>query len=228
MTGIFFQFLPELESEARLMISNLLPYLHHHYGDTAQKCFTPAAVERLAECKWDPETGTIVGAYDEEINFLDESDLMAQYIASKAPSKSPTLPSPSTSYKPNLTPPPKTTLQTTAYGNDDDSVSTLGNHTARKWTSVPSPSSLRSPPSIPNTISHTDKLPSVSDERSLGSVSTLNTRVSSIEGHMQELTGTMEHIKNMLAILANPKATQDGDPRPLKDAGQGDLAGESS
>ena len=32
MSGITFQFLPELESEARLMISNLLPFLNQHYG----------------------------------------------------------------------------------------------------------------------------------------------------------------------------------------------------
>ena len=36
MGGTIFQFLPELESEARLMLSNLLPYLHHHYGDIAK------------------------------------------------------------------------------------------------------------------------------------------------------------------------------------------------
>ena len=50
MAGISFQFIPELESEARLMISNLLPYLHYHYGEIANKCFTPSAVERLSEC----------------------------------------------------------------------------------------------------------------------------------------------------------------------------------
>ena len=229
MAGISFQFLPELESEARLMISNLLPYLNHHYGDISNKCFTPSAVERLSDCKWDPEAGTIVGTYDEEINFLDESDLMAQYISSKS-IPSVTTASPTTSInKLPVSPPPKTNfLHATAYGNDEDSVSTLGNHTARKWSVGPSPSPMRSPTSIPNTITHTGHPSSSADDRSLGSVSTLNTRVNSIEGHMQELTGTMEHIKQMLTILANPKTTQDGDPRSLESAGQGDLAGDSS
>ena len=49
-----------------------------------------------------------------------------------------------------------------------------------------------------------------------------------MEGHIQELTGTMESIKQMLTLLANPKAAQDGDPRPLVNAGQGDLAGDAS
>ena len=77
--GITFQFLPELESEARLMISNLLPYLHYLYGDQTKQCFTPSAVDRLSKCKWDPQTNSIIGAYDDEINFLDDSDIMAQY-----------------------------------------------------------------------------------------------------------------------------------------------------
>ena len=195
MAGITSQFLPELESEARLMISNLLPYLHHHYGDAANQCFTPSAVERLADCKWDPESGAIIGTYDEEINFLDESDLMAQYISSKPPAN-PTLSDPNTSQlKPPPATPPHSNLHNTAYGNDDDSVSTLGNNTTRKWSAGQSPSSYRSPPPVPNTISRSDTFVSPSDDRSTGSVSTLNTRVNSIEGHMQELTGTMEHIK---------------------------------
>ena len=227
--GVSFQFLPELESEARLMISNLLPYVNHHYGDTANQCFTPSAVDRLKECTWDPEAGVIVGAFDEEINFLDEDDLMAQYISTKSPPPA-TLPAPQlNSPNPPTTPlkslPP---LTTTAYGNDDDSVSTLGNHTTRKWSPGKSPSPLRSPITVTNISHSTEKLQHISDDRSLGSVSTLNTRVNSIEGHMQELTGTMEHIKHMLTLLANPKAAQDGDPRPLDNAGQGDLAGDAS
>ena len=227
--GISFQFLPELESEARLMISNLLPYLNHHYGEISNQCFTPSAVERLKECKWDPDTGTIIGAYDEEINFLDEDDIMAQYISTKTPPPGTLPPSQPTTLNPLSTPLKQPSpLNTTAYGHDDDSVSTLGNHTTRKWSAGPSPSPLRPPTTIPNSIPTTEKPQSSSDDRSLGSISTLNTRVNSIEGHMQELTGTMEHIKQMLTLIANPKANQDGDPRSLVNAGQGDLAGDSS
>ena len=228
MSGISFQFLPELESEARLMISNLLPYLNYHHGNKVNQCFTPAAVERLADCKWDPEAGSVVGAYDDEITFLDESDLMAQYISSKTQS-TPTTPNNTnnTSNQPNVIKNPAP-LTTTAYGNDEDSVSTLGQHTTRKWTATASPSPIRSPFSVPNTISHTKSPPNISDDRSTGSVSTLNTRINSIEGQFQELSGTMEHIKNMLNLLANPKTTQDGDPRSLESAGQGNLAGEPS
>ena len=226
-SGITFQFLPELESEARLMISNLLPYLHYHHGEQTKQCFTPSAVDRLADCKWDPDAGSIIGAYDDEINFLDESDIMAQYISSKTSS------TPTTSNQVNPTPPtvnPSSTnkLHNTAYGNDEDSVSTLGNHTTKKWTT----SQLHTPPrqqiSIPNTIAPSSKPPSNSDERSLGSISTLNTRLNSIEGQYQELSGTMEHIKQMLDILANSKTTRDEDPRSSPNASQGNLAGDPS
>ena len=224
--GISFQFLPELESEARLMISNLLPYLHFHHGDIAKKCFTPSAVERLDDCHWDPNTGTITGAFDDEINFLDDSDLMAQYISSKAsPPPNPTL-TPSTPTKSNTdTPNNPTKLNFTAYGNDDDSVSTLGNNTSRKWSpniAPPHPS----PSAIPNTISRNEQT-TATDDRSNGSISTLNTRINSIEGQFQELSGTMEHIKNMLNMLTNSSTKQDGDPRYSTSASQGDLAGDS-
>ena len=228
--GIAFQFLPELESEARLMISNLLPYLNHHYGEVANQCLTPSAVDRLNECRWDPTAGIIVGNYDEEINFLDEEDLMAQYISTKTPPPS-TLPPTQTISNMTPTTPIKSMppLSSTAYGNDEDSVSTLGNHTARKWSTGHTPSPLRPPLTINNTPPvNVDKPPSPSDDRSLGSVSTLNTRVNSIEGHIQDLSGTMEHIKNMLSLLTNSKTTQDEDPRISASAGQGNLAGDSS
>ena len=129
MSGIVFQFLPELESEARLMISNLLPYIHYHYGENATQCFTPSAVERLADCRWDTEAGSIVGTYDEEINYLDESDLMTKYISTKTPTPHNTnkLATPPKKATPSTNP---TKLHNTAYGNDEDSVSTLGNQTA--------------------------------------------------------------------------------------------------
>ena len=223
--GISFQFLPELESEARLMISNLLPYLHHHYGDIAKKCFTPSAVDRLQDCQWDPIAGTIVGAYDEEINYLEEDDIMTQYISSKS-STAPNLKT--TGSNPNPPQPlAQQPLNTTAYGQDDDSVSTLGNNTTQKWRGPYTPSPIKSPFAVPRSITHSPKPSSISDDKSIGSVSTLNTRINSIEGQFQELTGTMEHIKEMLNLLANPKPTKDGDPRTLESAGRGNSTGDS-
>ena len=49
-----------------------------------------------------------------------------------------------------------------------------------------------------------------------------------MEGQFQELTGTMEHIKEMLNMLANPKPAKDGDPRTLESAGRGNSTGEPS
>ena len=225
-SGIIFQFLPELESEARLMISNLLPYLQHHYGDIVKQCFTPSAVDRSNECTWDPVSGTIKGSYDEEINFLDDSDLMAQYISSKSPPNTTPQPALTPTKEPTPTPIQPLRLTATAYGNDDDSVSTLGHYTTKRWS--PSKSSPQKSPSftIPSTISPSGN-PPTSDDRSMGSVSTLNSRITSMEGQFQQLSGTMEHIKQMLTLIATPTATQDGDPRQSADAGQGNLAGDA-
>ena len=206
------------------MLSNLLPYLTHHFGESVKTCFTPSAVERLQDCTWDPVNGNVVGAYDDEIAYLDEDDIMSQYIATKK-STTTTATSPHTPTKPSPTPTNPPTLQNTAYGNDEDSVSTLGNNTARKWSGAPSPSPLKSPFPVPHSITHSTQPPPPSDDRSLGSVSTLNTRINSIEGQFQELSGTMEHIKNMLQIIANPQSTQVEEPRTLDRAGRGDSTG---
>ena len=207
------------------MIGNLLPYLFHHHGEITKNCFTPSAVDRLSDCKWDPETNSIIGTYDDEINFLDDSDIMAKYISSKTPN------TPTVS---NLQPPPHlphsppNKLSTTAYGNDEDSVSTLGNHTTKKWTAAYPTSTSNQQYVIPNTIAPSPKPSSHSDDRSQGSISTLNTRLNSIEGQYQELSGTMEHIKQMLDILANPKTPRDEDPKSPATASQGNLAGDPS
>ena len=153
---------------------------------------------------------------------------MTQYIASKSnhsteTSTPKTPPSLSNTIQPNN----QTPLQYTAYGNDDDSVSTLGNATARKWRGATSPSPLKSPFPVPHSITHSAKPTSTADDRSTGSVSTLNTRINSIEGQFQELSGTMEHIKNMLTILANPTTTQDGDPKSRAHADRGNSVGDA-
>ena len=49
-----------------------------------------------------------------------------------------------------------------------------------------------------------------------------------MENQFQALSGTMEHIKDMLNLLANPTTAKDGDPKLSASAGQGNLAGESS
>ena len=70
-----FAFIPQLESEARTMVAALLPFLHHHYGDSVFKHFTPVACDRAMTCHWDPETNQVVSPQDqavEEATALDE------------------------------------------------------------------------------------------------------------------------------------------------------------
>ena len=98
----------------------------------------------------------------------------------------------------------------------------------KKWTANYVTSATSQQSSIPNTISHSTKHSTHSDDRSIGSISTINTRMNSIEGHYKELSGTMEHIKEMLNLIANPKTSQVEDPKSYDSAGQRKLAGDPS
>ena len=150
---------------------------------------------------------------------------MTQYITSKAKQT----PTPTALQTPTKQPPHNFApgFNVPGDGNDEDSMSILGNNTARKWANSHNPSPSQPSVTIPQSISQSKQTAPHSDDRSTGSVSTLHTRLTSIEGQYQELSGTMEQIKHMLNLIANPRTTQDGDPRSLDSAGQGSLAGES-
>ena len=84
-SGICFQFLPEFAAEARMTISNLVPLMKFKYGPSALKLFSPAAVERMEGCTWDPTTSTVVGKYDDEITFLDKDNPMQDFLKDSIP-----------------------------------------------------------------------------------------------------------------------------------------------
>ena len=123
-SGICFQFLPELAEEARMTISNLVPLLKHKYGPNVLKLFSPSAVERMEGCTWDLSTETVIGQYDDEIQYLDEQDPMSTYVtkthtSTNTASTSHTLITAMSSAS-GTTKPPSTSVSTLLHDMDDD------------------------------------------------------------------------------------------------------------
>ena len=224
--GVCFQFLPELANEARMTISNLVPMMKHAYGENVLQLFSTSAIERMEGCQWDPEKEMVIGAYDEEISYLEEADPMKDMLVKKHSS---TANSTNTS---NTTPNAERPKQQSGLftqppifnGSDNDSVSTLGYSTNQRWTP-----SLSTPVQL-NHKHHDPQQPS--DDRSSSSISTLTTRLTAMEGQYKQITGDVQDIKNLLAVLARTStfhSTQDETPTNADNAGRGsDPAGESS
>ena len=204
--------------EARITISNLVPLMNYKYGPSVLKLFSPSAVERMKGCSWDPNKEMVVGQYEDEITFLDEEDPMQTYVRHKDLTSS--VSSSSKTHPSSITPinhtrePHKTT--TLLHEIDDDSVSTLGNITHHKW--VPPP-----PVQLPLPLTQRPTLPlTPNDDASLGSISTLTTRLTTMETQYKQISGAVQDIKSMLAGLAksNYHSAQDEPPSNVK-AGQG-------
>lgn len=63
-----------IEKEANLMMSNLLPYLPHVYGDDVLPYFTSEAKETSIEDKWDPVTQRVICMVDTNAEIDEEGD----------------------------------------------------------------------------------------------------------------------------------------------------------
>ena len=220
-SGTCFQFLPELAEEARMTISNLLPLLQHKYGKEVLRLFSPSAVERMEGCRWDPESESVIGQYDDEITFLDEDDPMKSYIIKPKSADShathTTNTCSTTAGRSGPTHPLPTATSTLLQDMDEDSVSTLGNQTHQRW--IPTP-----PPPLPSLLTQRPSPPSVpQDEASLGSISTLTTRLNTMEQQYNQISGAVQDIKLMLVGLAqsNTRSTQDESPMNESFAGRG-------
>ena len=216
-SGICFQFLPELAEEARMTISNLVPLMKHKYGSSVLSLFSPAAVERMEGCHWDPNTSTVIGQYDDEITFLDEDDPMQAYISPKTKTTNQSIATGTTSDTSSV---PTARLTNNSASllplMDDDSVSTLGNNTQHKWTpstAIHLPPPLTQRPIFPLTPT---------DDVSTGSISTLTTRLTTMESQYNQLSGAVMDIKSMLASLAQSHhSNQVESPTNVPKAGRG-------
>ena len=68
--------MPHIEEEADLMMSNLLPYLRHFYGEEVLQYFTAAAKEVSMEDKWDPVNKRVICTVDTNAEIDDEEDVL--------------------------------------------------------------------------------------------------------------------------------------------------------
>ena len=215
-SGVCFQFLPELADEARMMISNLVPMMKHSYGDQILKLFSISAIERMEGCQWDPDNEVVIGLFDEEIEYLEEADPMKDLLKD-------TQDHPSARDKADNTSPNTdfTNINSTSFispkifgDQDEDSVSTFGNSVQQKWNPKPRDTHQITQPS-PHKMRN--------DDKSTSSISTLTTRLTTMEVQYQQISGDVQDIKNLLAVLArssNQHSVQDEAPTNGKNAGR--------
>ena len=225
-SGVCFQFLPEFANEARMTISNLVPMMKHSYGENVLKLFSAEAVERMDGCTWDPEKEMVIGLFDEEIDYLDEADPMKDMMHEKSNNTSNSAKTPSTTSNTEFaTSTSESFVSPKMFGTqDDDSVSTIGNSIQQRWN--------------PNTqeANHFAQRPSPlrtrTDDKSTSSISTLTTRLTTMEVQYQQISGDVQDIKNLLAVLARSSTShseRDEVPTNGRNAGQShSLTGEGS
>ena len=225
-SGVCFQFLPELANEARMMISNLVPMMKHIHGENILKLFSTSAIERMEGCKWDPDKEIVIGLYDEEISFLEEADPMKEFLKEKPTTTDSSSKTTSTTINTDITSNTSNILASPPiFGDqDDDSVSTIGNSIHQRW----NPNSQHEPPITQRQSPQKMR----TDERSTGSISTLTTRLTTMEVQYQQISGDVQDIKNLLAVLARSSTTHSvQDEAPTNDANAGrrsSLSGEGS
>ena len=225
-SGVCFQFLPEVANEARMMISNLVPMMKHIHGENVLQLFSTSAIERMEGCKWDPDKEIVIGLYDEEISFLEEADPLKEFLTDKlanndtsSKTTGTTANSGHTGTTSNVFAPPP------IFGdNDDDSVSTIGNSFHQRW----NPTSQNVTPITQQQTPQKSR----TDDKSTGSISTLTTRLTTMEVQYQQISGDVQDIKNLLAVLARSSAqhsVQDEVPTNGSSAGRSSsLSGEGS
>lgn len=115
-----------------MMIANgLIPYLAHKYGEEAFQFFDPEAVVAKSEWKWDEENSTIINPLLRELEGLDKMDKDLDFSivmedtpvveeAKESGDKEGEEISAAQALAANR-------LNMVLIGNDDDSVSTMGN-----------------------------------------------------------------------------------------------------
>ena len=125
-------YLPEFESEARMMLIGLLTYLTFHHPDKAdalETYFSDSAVDRAAETKWDPSRYCMISADDERVDDLVDADPDYDLLDSEDDEQTdkavPGIGQPAKA----LQRPDAANLQSrTLYGKEEDSVSTFASN----------------------------------------------------------------------------------------------------
>jgi hypothetical protein len=68
--GFHFAFSSTVKAEARAMMMSLIPFLVHHYNDSAVKWISSSAKRRAAGASWDPEKGCVKTSDDEAVSWM--------------------------------------------------------------------------------------------------------------------------------------------------------------
>ena len=79
-SGFVFLVLPHLESEARMLVSGLVPYLQFHFGNYINKYFSEEAVEEMKDATWDPKNQCVISSSDGVIDCAIEDDEIGKCI----------------------------------------------------------------------------------------------------------------------------------------------------
>ena len=200
--------------------------MKHAYGEGVLQLFSTSAVDRMEGCMWDPEKEMVIGLYDDEISYMDEADPMKDMLkpnqtkTDQSNATSTTAPNTEVtgSHTDTFTPPHM------FEGPDDDSVSTIGQSIHQRWT-----------PNTKDTVPMTQRQSPTrmrSDEKSSSSISTLTTRLTTMETQYQQISGDVQDIKNLLAVIARTStnhSNQDEAPTDDTNAGRSAaLTGEGS
>jgi hypothetical protein len=117
---IVFMCMPAVESEARNMVSSLLTFLHHHYGDMIKEFFTKDAQLRAADLYWDEDEQCIRNEDDAHVSSLPthlDDDYVLPLVKMKGKS--------SAQQAPAHLEPTTPSLQCNTLGEDDDSIGTF-------------------------------------------------------------------------------------------------------
>ena len=73
-TGINLNFTPQQESEGRMMVAGLLPYLKWKHGEWVEKFFSDSAVVRAQSAEWDEVNQMVISETDKSLDDLVNID----------------------------------------------------------------------------------------------------------------------------------------------------------
>ena len=197
-------YLPEFESEARMMLIGLLTYLNFHHPDKAEALetyFSDSAVERAVETKWDPDQYCMISADDERVDALVDADLDYDLLDSDDDENTAKAVSGTGQQVPAPQRPDATNLQSrTLYGKDDDSVSTFAS--TRTGQSRKKRVNFAPTPSASDTTGHKSSTSTMQDEQqsTVSSISqqTLEERFQNIELLVNDKIAETNHILRLL------------------------------
>jgi hypothetical protein len=220
--GIVVSILPQYEAEARSMLMSMLTFLRHKLKDKEnvprlEKFFTATAVERAAEAVWDEEEGCAITPDDRHVEAMFEND--EEYDLSGGDTEKATN---GETVITDLTPPERpdpSTLNTTLYGDDKDSVSTFG--TMGKQTGYQPPVRRKKPEAshhlkpVTSTVrmdrpktppSSTPSVHTAVASESPSSLSVMSARMDRLENGLENLSGLSSQLKQLLDAgpLFNP------------------------